>query len=62
MKGDQLKFFTANVAQKESLKNLSFYLSSTLWGHWPVEKGDEKSKVELTCVATSPELTGAWET
>ena len=28
MKRDQLKLFTANVAQKESLRNLSFYLNN----------------------------------
>ena len=34
MKGDQLKFFAANVAQRESLRNCGIYLdykASTLW-------------------------------
>ena len=34
MKGDKLKFFTANVAQRESLENCSIYLdykASALW-------------------------------
>ena len=34
MKGDQLKFFTANVAQKESLRNLSFYLDYIASAWW----------------------------
>ena len=34
MKRDQLKLFTANVAQKESLRNLSFYWNNIASAWW----------------------------
>ena len=57
-----ISHYRRTALQKNPCKWITIKLSSSFWGPWPVGEGDEKSKVEFTCLATSPELTGTWET